>query len=39
MKKLYDVLIEYKEAIAFNDKARLIQILDEGRRCKEEVDG
>lgn len=32
-------LIEYKEAIAFNDKARLIQILDEGRRCKEEVDG
>ena len=32
-------LIEYKEAIEANDEERLIQILDDGRRRKEEVDG
>lgn len=32
-------LTEYKEAIAADDEARLIHILDEGRRRKEEVDG
>lgn len=38
-----DFLIEslnmYKEAIANNDEATLIQLLDEGRKRKEEVDG
>jgi len=32
-------LIEYKQAIEAEDEERLIAILDEGRRCKEEVDG
>lgn len=34
-----DSLKEYKEAIEAGDEQRLIQILDEGRRRKEEVDG
>ena len=29
----------YKKAIADNNRELLIQLLDEGRRCKEEVDG
>ena len=29
----------YKEAIVRNDEETLIALLDEGRRCKEEVDG
>ena len=29
----------YKNAIVANDEQMLIQLLDEGRRCKEEVDG
>ena len=32
-------LTEYKTALEANDEERLIRILDEGRRCKEEVDG
>ena len=32
-------LIQYKEAIETDNKESLIQILDEGRRRKEEVDG
>ena len=32
-------LIQYKEAIEADDEAKLIEILDEGRRRKEEVDG
>ena len=32
-------LTQYKEAIEADDEARLIQILDEGRKRKEEVDG
>lgn len=32
-------LTQYKEAIEAEDEARLIQILDDGRRRKEEVDG
>lgn len=32
-------LTQYKEAIEADDEARLIQILEEGRRRKEEVDG
>lgn len=32
-------LTQYKEAIQENDEKRLIEILDEGRRRKEEVDG
>ena len=32
-------LTEYKEAIELGDEQRLIQILDDGRRRKEEVDG
>ena len=32
-------LTKYKEAIENNDEAMLIQILDEGRKRKEEVDG
>ena len=32
-------LTQYKEAIESEDEERLIQILDEGRRRKEEVDG
>lgn len=34
-----DSLREYKDAIEAGDEKRLIQILDEGRRRKEEVDG
>lgn len=34
-----DSLMEYKEAIEADDEEKLIQILDEGRRRKEEVDG
>lgn len=34
-----DSLTQYKEAIESCDEERLIQILDEGRKCKEEVDG
>lgn len=34
-----DSLTEYKNAIEAGDEERLIQILDEGRRRKEEVDG
>mgnify|MGYP003298815188 CR=1 FL=1 len=30
---------QYKEAIKADDEIRLIEILDEGRRRKEEVDG
>ena len=32
-------LTQYKEAIEADDEVRLIRILDEGRRRKEEVDG
>ncbi len=32
-------LSEYKSAIEENDKKRLTDLLDQGRRCKEEVDG
>ena len=32
-------LTQYKAAIEADDEARLIQILDEGRKRKEEVDG
>lgn len=32
-------LAKYRDAIMAEDEARLIEILDEGRRCKEEVDG
>ena len=32
-------LTEYKEALEAEDEERLIQILDEGRKRKEEVDG
>ena len=34
-----DCLNQYKEAIEAGDEERLIRILDEGRRRKEEVDG
>ena len=34
-----DSLTEYKDAIEADDEEKLIQILDEGRRRKEEVDG
>lgn len=38
-----DVFIEsmtaYKEAIEANDKTKLIELLAEGKRCKQEVDG
>ena len=36
---LIDSLKEYREAIASNDEAALIQLLEDGKRCKEEVDG
>ena len=29
----------YRDAIASNDEATLITLLEEGKRCKEEVDG
>ena len=32
-------LQQYREAIDADDSERLIQLLDEGRKCKEEVDG
>lgn len=32
-------LAKYRDAIMAEEEARLIEILDEGRRCKEEVDG
>lgn len=32
-------LEEYKKAIATEDRETLIRLLDEGRRCKEEIDG
>ena len=32
-------LCEYKQAIESNNEERLIAILDEGRKRKEEVDG
>ena len=34
-----DSLAKYRDAIMAEEEARLIEILDEGRRCKEEVDG
>ena len=34
-----DALTKYKNAIEANDEAELTQILDEGRKRKEEVDG
>jgi prephenate dehydrogenase len=36
---LIDSLKEYREAIASNDEASLIALLEDGKRCKEEVDG
>ena len=36
---LIDSLKEYRTAIACNDEATLIQLLEDGKRCKEEVDG
>ena len=32
-------LTEYKNAIEADDEDRLIQLLDEGRKCKEDIDG
>jgi prephenate dehydrogenase len=32
-------LTEYRDAIAQNDEAALIDLLDKGRKIKEEVDG
>lgn len=32
-------LQKYRDAISFDDEDALIALLDEGRRCKEEVDG
>ncbi len=34
-----DALSRYRDAIAQEDATTLISLLDEGRRCKEEVDG
>lgn len=34
-----DSLSAYRDAILNQDKSTLIQLLDEGRKCKEEVDG
>lgn len=36
---LIDSLKEYRDAIASNDEAALISLLEDGKRCKEEVDG
>lgn len=36
---LIDHLREYRSALEDNDRARLVRLLDEGRRRKEEVDG
>ena len=32
-------LAQYREALESDDMPRLIQLLDDGRRIKEEVDG
>lgn len=32
-------LAQYRQAIENNDSTQLIQLLDDGRKCKEEVDG
>ena len=34
-----DSLKEYRDAIANNDEAALVALLEDGKRCKEEVDG
>ena len=34
-----DSLKEYRDAIASSDEAALISLLEDGKRCKEEVDG
>lgn len=36
---IMDHLMEYRRAIAGNDRPTLERLLEEGRRCKEEVDG
>lgn len=36
---LIESLQEYREAIANNDESTLISLLEDGKRCKEEVDG
>lgn len=36
---LIDSLQEYRQAIASNDEAALVSLLEDGKRCKEEVDG
>lgn len=36
---MIDSLAEYKEAIADKDASRLHQLLEDGKKCKEEVDG
>ena len=36
---LIESLQEYRQAIASNDEAALISLLEDGKRCKEEVDG
>ena len=36
---LIDHLSAYRAAIAAGDRDTLTRLLDEGRRCKEEVDG
>lgn len=36
---LIDCLKEYREAIANQDEAALVALLEDGKRCKEEVDG
>lgn len=39
LETLIDDLTKYKDAIEHNDFATLRQLLDDGRRIKEEVDG
>ena len=34
-----DNLTAYREALAAGDQERLVSLLEEGKRCKEEVDG
>lgn len=36
---LMDSLAKYRQAVATEDTSELIRLLDEGRKCKEEVDG
>lgn len=36
---LIDSLKEYRDAIASGDEAALVALLEDGKRCKEEVDG